>query len=154
MVPAAVVTGAPAQASTGFVKIGIHGSGHCLDNATENNFVLQMWTCGGGSEQRWLEGFNSQTGTYTFTDQNTGWCITEQSATLTRVEMEPCQAPTPLAQQWRVFWSTTDTDGPYKIWQNAASNECLNTSSVGNGTLLRVFPCDLNDHYQKWDERS
>ena len=74
VVPAAVLSGAPAHA-TGFTEIGIHSSSHCLDNATENSFVLQMWSCTGGSEQKWLEGFNTNTGNFTFTNQHTGLCV-------------------------------------------------------------------------------
>src|SRR4051794_24330499 len=49
---AIALTGTPAQAA-GFTPINVWNSSHCLDSDTGNASTLQMWSCTGGSEQRW-----------------------------------------------------------------------------------------------------
>lgn len=146
-------TGAAAQASTvGFSPINIAGSSHCLDNATENAARLQMWSCTGGSEQNWLEEFNTQTGNWTFVNQRTGRCITAPAVGTGTVYLAPCD-PANLAQQWRVgaAGNPGGSVGWYNIWVNVSSQNCLSTPSVGNGTLVQATACDFyTDPYYRW----
>src|SRR5664279_736524 len=144
MLAIAVAAGAPAQAA-GFSPINVWNSSHCLDNATEDDAKLQMWRCTGGSEQKWLEGFNSQTDTFSFTNQHTGRCITELAWGAGTVTIEPCDAAaTATTQQWRVFFADNPVNPPagwYDVWQNVSSGRCLSTNSVRNGTVLETTPC-------------
>ncbi|WP_234386083.1 RICIN domain-containing protein [Streptomyces sp. ERV7] len=145
------LTGPPAQA-VGFTRINVWNSTHCLDNATQNAAKLQMWSCGSGSEQKWLEGFNTQTALFTFTNQRTGRCITAPAWGPGTVTVQFCNAADPT-QQWRVF-AADNPNGPpsgwYDVWQNASSGYCLSTPSVGNGTLVQTTVCDPSDQYDRW----
>nr|WP_223184683.1 RICIN domain-containing protein [Streptomyces sp. CBMA152] len=148
------MTGAPAHAD-GFSPINVWNSSHCLDNATENAAKLQMWSCTGGSEQKWLEGFNTQTGLFTFTNQHTGRCITAPASGPGTVVMAFCNAADPT-QQWNVFFADNPNGPPsgwYDVWQNASSGLCLSTPSVRNGTLLQTTPCDPSDQYDRWHQQ-
>ncbi|TDU01680.1 ricin-type beta-trefoil lectin protein [Streptomyces sp. 846.5] len=151
---AVVLAGPPAQAA-GFTPINIWNSSHCLDNATENASKLQMWNCTGGSEQRWLEGFNTQTGLFTFTNQHTGLCITAPAWGTGTATMQFCDAGA-ANQQWSVFAADNPVNpsaGWYDVWQNASSGYCLTTPSVGNGTLVQTTACDPADHYDRWHQQ-
>lgn len=145
---------APAQAA-GFTPINVWNSSHCLDNATENAAKLHMWSCTGGSEQRWLQGANTTTQMFTFTNQHTGRCITAPASGTGTVVMGVCNAGA-TTQQWRALYvanPTSPSAGWYVIWQNRSSGYCLSTPSVGNGTLVQTWPCDIDDHYQKWHQQ-
>jgi hypothetical protein len=151
---AIAVAGAPAQAA-GFTPINVWNSSHCLDNATENAAKLQMWSCTGGSEQRWLEGFNTQTGLFTFTNSNTGRCITAPASGAGTVTVQFCDAAA-TTQQWRVFFADNPLGPPsgwYDVWQNVSSGLCLSTPSVRNGTLVQTTPCDPSDQYDRWHQQ-
>jgi Ricin-type beta-trefoil lectin domain-like len=148
------VTGASAQAAS-FSPINVWNSSHCLDNATENASKLQMWSCGSGSEQKWLEGFNTQTGLFTFTNSSTGRCITAPATGTGTVTVAFCDAGA-TNQQWRVFAADNPLGPPsgwYDVWQNVSSGYCLSTPSVGNGTLIATTPCDPSDQYDRWHQQ-
>ncbi|MER5428501.1 ricin-type beta-trefoil lectin domain protein [Streptomyces sp. NPDC002588] len=143
--------GAPAQA-VGFAPINVWNGNHCLDNATENASKLQMWNCTGGPEQRWLSVDNSQTSLFTFTNQNTGRCITAPSSGTGTVTMAVCDAAA-TNQQWRVFFADNPLGPPsgwYDVWQNASSGFCLYTTTVANGNLIRTAPCTAASLNQRW----
>ncbi|MBT2384324.1 ricin-type beta-trefoil lectin domain protein [Streptomyces sp. ISL-11] len=149
-----VAAGAPAQAA-GFSPINVWNSSHCLDNATENATKLQMWSCGSGSEQKWLDGFNTQTRLFTFTNARTGRCITAPASGSGTVTMAFCDAAA-TTQQWRVFFADNPNGPPsgwYDVWQNASSGLCLSTPSVRNGTLVQTTPCDPSDQYDRWHKQ-
>ena len=151
---AVAVGGTPAHAA-GFTRINVWNSSHCLDNATENASKLQMWSCGSGSEQKWLEGFNTQTGLFTFTNSHTGRCITAPAAGSGTVTVEFCNAAA-TTQQWRVFFADNPVSPPagwYDVWQNVSSGLCLSTPSVGNGTLVRTIDCDSSVLYERWHQQ-
>jgi hypothetical protein len=151
---AIAVVATPAQAA-GFTPINVWNSSHCLDNATENAAKLQMWSCSGGSEQRWQEGFNSQTGLFTFINQRTGRCITAPAFWAGTVTMAFCDAAA-TTQQWRVYAAGNPFGPPsgwYDVWQNVSSGYCLSTPSVGNGTLIQTSVCDPNDQYDRWHQQ-
>jgi ricin-type beta-trefoil lectin protein len=146
---AIAAVGVPAQAQS-FRPINVWKSSHCLDNATENNAKLQMWSCSGHSEQTWLEGFDPQTSLFTFQNGHTNWCINAPGGAGT-VTMAPCDGST--NQQWRVFFADNPLGPPsgwYDIWQNVASGLCLATPSVANGTLPQMETCDLVDQFFRW----
>jgi hypothetical protein len=145
---------APAQAA-GFTPINIWNSSHCMDNDTGNASKIQMWSCSGGSEQNWLEGFNTSTGLFTFTNQRTGWCVTAPASGTGPVAMAPCNAAA-TTQQWRVFFADNPLGPPsgwYDVWQNVSSGFCLTTPSVGNGTVLQMNDCDPSDQYDRWHQQ-
>ncbi|MET7298528.1 ricin-type beta-trefoil lectin domain protein [Embleya sp. NPDC005575] len=151
---AVTVAGSPAQAA-GFSPINVWNSSHCLDNATENAAKLQMWSCSGASEQKWLEGFNTQTGLFTFTNQRTGRCITAPASGAGTVTMAFCNAAA-TTQQWRVYYADNPSGPPsgwYDVWQNVSSGLCLSTPSVANGTLVKTTPCDPSDLYDRWHQQ-
>jgi hypothetical protein len=153
VVAAVVVSGGAAQAAPfPYQEIGVFNSSHCLDNATEIDSVLQMWSCTGGDEQQWAENFDPGSDSYTFTNLNTQRCITAPPTGTGRVEMEPCTTPA-LSQRWRVYAHQSDASGFWTAWQNASSGMCLDTPSVANRTVLQALPCDLNVSYQKFTER-
>lgn len=146
--------GTPAQAA-GFSPINVWNSTHCLDNATENASKLHMWSCTGGSEQKWLEGFNTQTGLFTFTNQRTGRCITAPAWGSGTVTVEFCNAAA-TTQQWRVFYADNPNGPPsgwYQVWQNVSSGLCLSTPSVRNDTLLQATACDPSNQYYRWHQQ-
>jgi hypothetical protein len=149
---AIVMAGAPAQAA-GFTPINVWNSSHCIDNATENATRVQMWSCTGGSEQRWLRGSGSEVGASTFTNQNTGRCITAPWGQGSILLLECDGAST--AQQWRVFFTDNPggSGGRYEVWQSVSSGFCLTTPSVKNGTLLRAAVCDPSDQYDRWHQQ-
>ncbi|MEU4345951.1 ricin-type beta-trefoil lectin domain protein [Streptomyces sp. NPDC023838] len=148
------VTGTPAQAA-GFTPINVWNSSHCLDNATQNASRLQMWSCSGATEQKWLEGFNTQTSLFTFTNQRTGLCITAPAWGPGTATMAFCNAADP-SQQWRVFYADNPNGPPsgwYDVWQNVSSGYCLSTPSVGNGTLVQTITCDASVRYERWHQQ-
>ncbi|WP_311608392.1 RICIN domain-containing protein [Streptomyces hesseae] len=150
---AITVIGTPAQAD-GFSPIKVWNSSHCLDNATENAARLQMWSCTGVSEQNWLEGFNTQTGLFTFTNSRTGRCITAPASGAGTVTMAFCDAAA-ATQQWRVFFADNPNGPPsgwYDVWQNVSSGLCLSTPSVRNGTLLQTTLCNASEQYERWHQ--
>jgi hypothetical protein len=143
--------GSPAQA-VGFAPINIWNSSHCLDNATENAAKIQMYSCSGNIQQKWLEGFSTQSDLVTFTNQNTGLCITALSSGPGTVTMGFCNAAA-TNQQWRVFFADNPLGPPsgwYDVWQNASSGYCMTTPSVANGTTIQTTPCDPTDLYDRW----
>lgn len=145
---------APAQAA-GFTPINIWNSSHCMDNATENFAKVQMWSCNGGSQQNWLEGFNPQTGLFTFTNQHTGWCVTAPATGPGTATMATCN-PLDPAQQWHVYFADNPLGPPsgwYDVWQNSSSGYCLTTPSVGNGTVLQTTTCDPSDQNDRWHQQ-
>jgi hypothetical protein len=151
---AVAVAGTPAQAA-GFTPINVWNSSHCLDKASENAAKLQMWSCSGGSEQNWLEGFNAPTGLFTFTNQHTGRCVTAPPFGAGTVTMAFCDASA-TTQQWRVYAAGNPLGAPsgwYDVWQNVSSGLCLSTPSVGNGTLVQATPCDPSDQYDRWHQQ-
>ncbi|GAA2433674.1 RICIN domain-containing protein [Streptomyces mauvecolor] len=149
---ALAVAGAPAHADS-INRINVWNSSHCLDNATENNAKLQMWSCDGGSDEKWITGYNSGTGVFTFTNQRTGWCITAPASGGGAVTMTaPCDWSA-LTQQWRVYFADNPNGPPsgwYQVWQNVSSGLCLATSTVRNGNVPQTMPCDPSDLYFRW----
>jgi hypothetical protein len=80
-----------------------------------------MWSCTGGAEQNWLEGFNTQTDLFTFTNQNTGLCITAPASGPGTVVMAFCNAAA-ATQQWSVYAADNPLGPPsgwYDVWQNS-----------------------------------
>jgi hypothetical protein len=149
------VAGAPAQAA-GFSQINIWNSGHCLDNAKDNASKLIVWSCsGGGPQQRWHEGFNTQTGLFTFTNENTGRCITAPAAGTGTITMAFCDAAA-TTQQWRVFAADNPLGPPsgwYDVWQNVSSGFCLTTPSDANDTIVQAWTCEPDDKYDRWHQQ-
>jgi hypothetical protein len=153
-VAAATLAIAPAHGA-GFTPINIWNSSHCMDNPTANAARVQMWSCNGSSPQKWLEGFNPQTGLFTFTNQNSRWCVTAPAGGPGAVTMAPCDASA-AAQQWSVFFADNPLGPPsgwYDVWQNASSGLCLTTNSVANGTVLQMAGCDPSDQYDRWHQQ-
>ena len=151
-VPGVIVSGTAAHADTNTTLIRVFGSTHCLDNATENSTKLQMWDCTGHAEQNWSPVFNGTTQNFAFKNENTGLCITAPGSGGGTVVMAGCGGAS--TQQWTLIYENTPSqqvDGAYSVWESAsAPGWCLNTNSVGNGTAIRTWPCDITDHYQKW----
>jgi len=145
------LTAAPAQAS-GFSPMKILHSSHCLDNATENSAKLQMWSCSGAQEQNWSASLNGN-GTYSFSNQRTGRCITAAIPTDQPATVQNCNSAQ-RTQQW-VLFANGNPGGPsdqYFVWQNMDTKLCLTTPSVGNGTLIRTTVCDTSDPYDFWNK--
>jgi hypothetical protein len=142
----------PAQAS-GFSPMKIWHSSHCLDNATEDSEKLQMWSCSGAQEQNWSASLNGN-GTYSFSNQRTGRCITAPIPTDRPATMQDCDSGQ-LTQQW-LRYASGNTSGQssdqYFVWQNMDTKLCLTTPSVGNGTLARTTICDTSDRYDFWNK--
>jgi hypothetical protein len=150
---AIALTGAPAQAA-GFTPINVWNSSHCLDNPTSDQTKLQMWSCNGSSPQRWLEGFNTATGMFTFTNQNSGRCIAAPATGEGTMTVQFCDAGA-TNQQWNVYFADNPVGGEgwYDVWQNVASGLCMTTPSVGDGTAARATTCDPSDRYDRWHEQ-
>ncbi|MEY9934595.1 hypothetical protein ABH926_009263 [Catenulispora sp. GP43] len=156
--PAVAVSSGAAQADQPpfpFTSIRIWGSTHCIDNATQNAETVQMWNCTGGPEQQWSQTPDSvngvATGSYSLVNENTRYCLDALAQGDGTVVMGPCDSSN--TQQWTTLFADNPspfTNGAYAVIQNVSSLQCLNTDSVGNGTLLRTWPCDTTDHYQKW----
>ncbi|ACU73950.1 Ricin B lectin [Catenulispora acidiphila DSM 44928] len=151
--PAVVVSGGAAHADQPFpyVSVRIWGSTHCMDNAVQNAETVQMWNCTGVPEQKWQDRPNQATGTFALVNQNTNYCLDALAQGDGPVVMGPCTASN--TQQWITLFADNPspfTNGAYAVIENVASSQCLNTSSVANGTVLRTWPCDITAHYQKW----
>ncbi|MFI5879745.1 RICIN domain-containing protein [Streptomyces sp. NPDC051554] len=143
------LTGTPAQATSG-VSIHVWHSSHCLDNDTSNYARLVMYSCTGNPQQVWYEGYNSQTGQFTFLNQNTGRCITAPTSGGGTVTMAYCDASA-VNQQWNLYAVGPVSDW-YAVWQSASAGLCLTTDSVANGTLPYVGTCDPSHQYDDWAE--
>lgn len=145
----------PAQAAS-TVEISVHGTSQCLDNATENAGILQMWRCTGGSEQQWVELPNSQTGYTMFMNEHTGWCVTAPPGPGGgSVVMAPCDTAA-STQQWSISpFITTPVGIPFAIFRtisNPASGLCLWTDSVANRTVPAMAGCDpFGSYNERWD---
>ncbi|MEY9912108.1 hypothetical protein ABIA35_008367 [Catenulispora sp. MAP12-49] len=145
-----------AHADATSTVIRIWGSSHCMDNATENFAKVQMWDCTKHAEQNWFPVFNGDNGNladFSFRNKNTNLYLTAPTGGGGgTVVMSGYTGD--ATQQWlRIYDNdpSDQTDGSYQVWESAASpGWCLNTNSVGNGTALRLWPCDITDHYQKW----
>lgn len=144
-------TGAPAQAAQD-LRINIWNSNHCLDNATQDDARLQMWKCGGGSEQRWVEELNIETGDFRFHNKNSDFCVTAPEDGPGTITMTRCD-PSKVTQLWFVLTSGGDPTNRYRVWESAWSGLCMTTPSVGDGTLVRATECDPNDQYDRWHEQ-
>ena len=148
---AVVVSSGAAHAADPFVTVRVWGSSHCIDNATQNAETLQMWNCTGGNEQKWTDRDNAANTSYALVNLNTDYCMDALAQGDGVVVMGPCTSSN--TQQWTTLFAANPspfTNGAYAVIQNVASGECLKTLSVANGTLLRTWPCDTTDHYQKW----
>ncbi|GAA0760647.1 ricin-type beta-trefoil lectin domain protein [Ideonella azotifigens] len=148
---ALTLAGTPARAA-GYTNIRVWNTTHCLDNATDNASKLQMWSCDSGSDEKWLKIYNSQLGSFRFINQRTGRCITAPSSGGAAITMKDCDLQA-LNQEWTVYYSDHTSTGWYYMWQSASlSGYCLNTDSVGNGTVITSQGCNLADQYQHWLE--
>ena len=149
------LAGGPAQAAN-TVEIAVHGTGQCLDNATENAAKLQMWRCTGGSEQHWVQLISSTTGYLMYQNAHTDWCITAPSGPGGgSVVMQPCDTSAPPDQQWTQTFTTTPVGFPfaeYWVIENPATGLCLWTGSIANGTVPSMAGCDtLGSLDNRWD---
>lgn len=138
-----VLAGVPAQAQ-GELQISVLGENSCLDNDTNNAGKLQMWTCTGHAEQRWIEVANNTTGTAVFANQkNPTRCITAPLGAGS-VVMTPCNTGDPT-QQWGIVQQSTPPGEPfavYKLLVSQSSGLCLWTDSVRKGTVPSMAGCD------------
>jgi hypothetical protein len=144
------VAGAPAHASD-YRQMNIWNSGHCLDNATQDDLKLQMWSCSGATEQKWLTLYNSDNLAFTIANQRSGRCI--QAPTLgSIITMRHCDAGDPY-EQWTIYTAENPSGTPngwYSVYQNVATGYCLTTPTVANGTVPRAVTCDPDDPYDRW----
>ncbi|MDX3113301.1 RICIN domain-containing protein [Streptomyces scabiei] len=150
---AVALTGAPAQAA-GATNIRIWGSSHCLDSDVDNAARLQMWSCDGGSDEKWLTEFWGS-GMYRFINQRTGWCVTAPSGLGEGpITLSVCDAfgSTRAVQLWRVY-TTRPGDPSVAVWQSTQSGLCMTTPSVANHTIPRTTACDPSDHYDWWQRQ-
>jgi hypothetical protein len=149
LVPLLVVVGGnPAYASV--TPHSIHPwikTSKCLDEATENHFVVQNWTCSGAGEQKWYETFHTELGGY-FTFQNarfTAYCLTSFTNDVGSVSMFECQGT--QSQQWTVFAANNPVGGPgwYQIWQNVGNDLCMYFTDVNtNGSGIAMTTCSAD----------
>ena len=144
------LAGSPAQAVPRVAQLNVWKSSHCLDDRTQNTSVVQMWSCSGASEQKWLLTYNPTNGMFTFANQRFGGCITAPFIGTGNVDMQDCD-PSRKEQSWHVMFAENPGDGgEYQVWQNYSSGYCLTTPSVGNGTIPRTAVCDKDDQYDRW----
>jgi hypothetical protein len=148
---AIVAVGAPAQAAT-YHGMKMWGTNTCLDEAKQNKAIVQSWHCDGGPEQHWSDGFNSQTGQYTFHNQGTNWCITAPASGAGVVTMASCDEAA-ATQHWTVYSAgSSQANGWYDVWKNVSSGLCLTAASVYDGYVPWTTTCDANYSYQRWHE--
>lgn len=144
------LAGAPAQAA-GDVQISVLGENSCLDNDTTNPGRLQMWTCTGGDEQRWIEVVNQATGKVVFVNKRfTNRCITAPQGA-GQVVMNLCTSGD--TQQWTLLRQTTPPDEPFAVYDLFVSTSglCLWTDSVRRGTVPEMAGCDgVNSFNERW----
>ena len=150
---ATTAAGAPAQAAPFPTPINVWNTNNCLDNATENAAKVQVWSCNGGSQQKWTEGFNASTSTFFFMNSRTQLCVAAPAGAGT-VTMASCDGS--AAEQWQVFFADNPLGPPsgwYDVWENFASGLCLATPSLSNGTVLQTAPCTASSLLQRWHEQ-
>jgi Ricin-type beta-trefoil lectin domain len=145
---ALTLAGSPAQAAVGWHPIDLIGSSHCLDEATENIYKLQMWDCSGALEQNWQVTQSPNPLYQTISNQRYGLCITGPAGLTGPVTMDFCTDGNPRQEWETLFYPNTNElveyrDTPY----------CLTTSSVKNGTVPQVVPCDNEADYQMWVQK-
>ena len=146
-----LLAGASAQAATD-LQISVLGENSCLDNATDHPAKLQMWTCTGGAEQRWIELVNNTTGRAVFENRNnTNLCITAPPGAGS-VVMETCNLGDPT-QQWGISIQSTPPGEPFAVYKLLVSTSglCLWTDSVRKGTVPSMAGCDGNGSFnERW----
>lgn len=152
-VSAVALASAPAQAA-GATNMRIWGSSHCLDSDVDNAARLQMWSCGSGSDEKWLTEYWGG-GQYRLINQRTGRCITAPSGlaagAVTLTPSDPVVS-TRAVQLWHAH-ATKPGDPAVAMWQSAESGLCLTTPSVGNHTIPRTLGCEASDRYDWWQQR-
>jgi hypothetical protein len=147
------LAGSPARAALpGWHPIGIQGSSHCLDDATENIYKVQMWSCSGALEQNWTVSQSANPLYQTVGNERTGLCLTAPASLPGPVTMAVCTAGNP-----RQLWQASFYNGFHPNLSGAVeyqdSGYCLATSSVANGTVPEVAVCDFTDSYFLWSQR-
>jgi len=117
----------------------------------DDRAVVQLWTNGNGSHQRWqitrLLNFNSDVAWYQFKNINSGKCLDASMDT--------------AAHNGTPVYQYTCSDSPNQVWQwerrqpgdnwgflvNLWGNLCLDGTggSTGNGTPLQLWACNEDD---------
>jgi hypothetical protein len=156
---AAVAVGGPAQADVQSEEVrNYNGTQRCLDMRIQDHRTVQLWSCSGAQEQRWIHVFRdltTDTPYAKFVNLRDNVCL--ESPILgdpgENVFVAPCRDSE--LQGWRVFYAfnpSTGGKGWYQVWQNMANFLCLylpdNRSQ--NGNRIEVHACDKTDPAQQW----
>ncbi len=139
---AAGAVASPAQAATTYKQITNNGNSKCIDVATQNNYTVQLWSCNGGSQQKWSEGYINPY--FNFVNQRTGKCLDVAGSGVGAVAVvNTCNAN--YSQLWQVIFADNPAGGHgwYQQLQNAGSGLCLDlyNNSSSNGTVLQQYWC-------------
>jgi hypothetical protein len=140
-----VISAGTAQAA-GAHQIPNYGNRKCMDVATQNNYLVQLWSCNGKSQQQWAESWtgsnlsmvNQRTGQCLGVDGNAQW----QGA---RVVVLPCGNP---STAWSLVYANNTGSGWHQQLRNAnTANECLDLldDNSANGTTIQLWDCWPND---------
>ncbi|QLJ04444.1 ricin-type beta-trefoil lectin domain protein [Streptomyces sp. NEAU-sy36] len=120
------------------------GAGKCLDvpgSTTTAGTQVQIWTCGGGANQRWTHNSSQQLTVYSGGSQMCLDAFDNQTTPGTKVEIWQCNGQS--NQQWRI-----NTDGTITGVQ---SGLCLDVTggSTANGALIELWTCNGQSN-QQW----
>ena len=140
-----IVAPAPASAAPSH-NWHIPNSSHCLDSATDVVGKLQMWSCDSGTDEQWYLQINAAAGAFSIMNERTGDCIYASAYGASSAYTTPCDTSAPY-QLWILYYA----NGTGAMWQQQATGLCLQTASVGNGSVPFTAPCDPNIRYQFWD---
>jgi hypothetical protein len=146
------VTGSPAYAKAHHVtEIQNDGNGKCLDVATQNNYIVQLWNCTNAPEQNWIYGEPTIIGGVQYI-QLINWrndtCLDVAGGSLDAwvpVVVNPCVAadshPAADSQLWAPMYAGSPT---ISTLVNRHSGLCLDLylNNSRNGTPIQQYPCN------------
>ena len=139
------ISAGPAQAASG-VPIRNFGNRKCLDVATQNNYVVQLWSCNGQSQQQWAENWTGST-LQMANQRVAGKCLgVEGNATFdgARVVVQPCGF---ASTNWTVSFANNTGSGWHEQLLNTNSGRCLDLldNNPANGTPIQLWDCWPNN---------
>ncbi|WP_377272936.1 glycoside hydrolase family 27 protein [Peterkaempfera sp. SMS 1(5)a] len=120
------------------------GAGKCLDvpnSTTTAGTQLEIWSCGGGSNQIWTHSTSNQLTVYSGGSQMCLDAYDNRTAPGTKVEIWPCNGQT--NQQWQFNANGTVT--------GVQSGLCLDVTgaATADGTLVELWTCNGGSN-QQW----
>jgi hypothetical protein len=122
------------------------GSSRCLDEDTNYNVKIQLWSCDSGSDESWglqygghVYGGGGQVDEYLIVNRRTGLCLSSYNGSYNSgqaIVLGSCNALT----RW---WYFPDSNPVGRI-VNLYAGKCLDArnNATGNGTVVQQYDCN------------